>query len=219
MFEDSASARFIGHYGYLAILLGTMLEGETIVLVAGFLAHQGYLSIPLIILFSIIGSTISDQGLFFLSRFKGRQFLQRFPKVYAKVGKLSDKMAAKPVQLTAFALGFRFLYGLRNIAPLFLGMSVLPTMRFVLLNAIGAVLWATTFSLAGYYLAKGINAITGTLARYEIAFVLLLLSGGGAWAFYRHWKAVQAEAVEDGGAAVASTEETKEKAGQSTNDR
>lgn len=201
MFEDSTSARFIGHYGYLAILLGTMLEGETVVLVAGFLAHQGYLSIPLIILSAIIGSSVSDQGLFFLSRFKGRRFLERFPKVCARVGKLSDKMAAKPVQLTVFALSFRFLYGLRNVAPLFLGISVLPTMRFVVLNAIGAVLWATTFSLAGYYLAKGVNAVTGTVARYELAFVLLLLACGGAWGFYRHWRAARAETLEDDGKA------------------
>ena len=196
MFEESASARFITNYGYLAVLLGTMLEGETIVLVAGFLAHQGYLSLPLIIFSAIIGSSISDQGLFFLSRLKGRKLLSHFPKLYARVVKLAEKMAARPIGLTAFALGFRFLYGLRNIAPVFLGMSNLSTTRFVVLNAIGAVLWATTFSCTGYYLAKAINAISGNLARYELVFVILLLAAGAGWTLYRHWRSIQAEAME-----------------------
>ena len=33
----------IEHYGYAAILIGTFLEGETILVLAGLAAHQGYL--------------------------------------------------------------------------------------------------------------------------------------------------------------------------------
>ena len=196
MLEHSSSAQFISHYGYLAILLGTLLEGEIIVLVAGVLAHQGYLSVPLVILFAIIGTSVSDQGLFFLSRFRGKKFLARFPKLYARAIGLAEKMAASPVRLTILVLSFRFLYGLRSIAPVFLGMSSLPTPRFVLLNAIGSVLWATVFSCTGYYLAMAVDAVTGSLARFELAFVLTLLAGGAVWAFWRRWKRLHAEALE-----------------------
>ena len=197
MFENSSSAQFISHYGYLAILLGTLLEGEIIVLVAGVLAHQGYLSAPLVILFAIIGTSVSDQGLFFLSRFRGKKFLARFPKLYTKAIGLAEKMAASPVRLLILAVSFRFLYGLRSIAPVFLGMSSLATIRFVVLNAIGSVLWATVFCGIGYYLAMAVDAITGSLARFELAFVLILLAGGAAWAFWRRWKRLQAEASEE----------------------
>lgn len=47
-------------------------------------------------------------------------------------------------------LGFRFLYGLRNITPFAIGMSQMPTRRFVILNAIGAAIWAATFAGGGY---------------------------------------------------------------------
>ena len=197
MLENSSSAQFISHYGYLAILLGTLLEGEIIVLVAGVLAHQGYLSVPLVIFFAVIGTSVSDQGLFFLSRFRGKKFLARFPKLYAKAIGFAEKMAVSPVRLIALAASFRFLYGLRSIAPVFLGMSSLSTMRFVVLNAIGSVLWATVFSCVGYYLAMAVDAITGSLARFELAFVLVLLAGGAAWTFRRRWKRIQAEARED----------------------
>lgn len=188
MFEDSASGQLLARYGYLAVLAGTMLEGETIVLVAGFLAHQGYLSIPWIIVFAVIGSSISDQGLFFLSRFKGMKFLARFPEARRKVAAMAARMRERPVALSAFALLFRFLYGFRNIAPLFLGMSGIPTLHFVLLNALGAVIWAVCFSLAGYFFAAGLSSVMGTLARYEMAIAAGLLLCGGAFALYRHWK-------------------------------
>jgi len=37
---------FIENYGYAAILIGTFLEGETILVLAGLAAHQGYLVLP-----------------------------------------------------------------------------------------------------------------------------------------------------------------------------
>ena len=195
MFEDSASGQLLARYGYLAVLAGTMLEGETIVLIAGFLAHQGYLSVPLIIVSAVIGSSISDQGLFFLARVKGMKFLERFPKARARVTGMASRMSARPVALTFFALFFRFFYGFRNIAPLFLGLSRIPTSQFVLLNALGAVLWAVSFSLGGYFFAAALSAVVGTLARYEALIVVGLLLCGGGFAFYRRWKAAH---VEDG---------------------
>ena len=36
----------IDTYGYLTILIGTFLEGETILVLGGFAAHRGYLHLP-----------------------------------------------------------------------------------------------------------------------------------------------------------------------------
>ena len=193
MLEDSASGQLLARYGYLAVLAGTMLEGETVVLVAGFLAHQGYLSVPWIIVFAVAGSSISDQGLFFLSRLKGVKFVARFPRAGKRVTALAARMSRRPAALTAFALLFRFFYGFRNIAPLFLGMSPIPTLYFVLLNALGAVIWAVCFSLGGYFFAAALSAALGTLARYEVAIVVGLLLGGGAFALYRRWRQPEAD--------------------------
>lgn len=181
MIEDTASAQLLARYGYLAILIGTMLEGETVVLVAGFLAHQGYLSLPWIIIFAIIGSCLSDQGLFFLARFRGAAFLARFPRLSQRVCVMAESMRSRVAALTAFALFFRFFYGLRNVSPLFLGLSSMPTPRFVLLNALGAVLWATVFSLTGYLLAKALQSLLGVLVRYEVLAALLLAALWGVF--------------------------------------
>ena len=36
---------FLAKYGYIAILLGTVFEGETIMIMGGFSAHRGYLDL------------------------------------------------------------------------------------------------------------------------------------------------------------------------------
>ncbi len=185
---DSASIRFISEYGYLAVLLGTMLEGETVVLLAGFLAHQGYLSIQWIIICAILGSSLSDQGIFFLARFKGKALSARFPSLQQKVAALSAKMQSHPKAQRFFALTFRFYYGLRNISPIVLGFSAIPTLHFVFLNALGAALWATAFSLGGYYAAHTLERVMGRLAHYELAIILCILVAGVCWAVFRHFR-------------------------------
>lgn len=48
-------------YGYAALAVGTFLEGETILVIAGFLAHRGYLSMDLVILSAFLGTFFGDQ--------------------------------------------------------------------------------------------------------------------------------------------------------------
>ena len=55
----------IENYGYAAILIGTFLEGETILMLAGLAAHQGYLVLTGVIFAAFLGSLSGDQ-LFFI---------------------------------------------------------------------------------------------------------------------------------------------------------
>ena len=66
-------------------------------------------------------------------------------------------------------LAFRFFYGFRVIGPFALGMSRVPAWRFVILNAIGAAIWATALSVAGYMLGRAAEALIADLERYEFA--------------------------------------------------
>jgi len=66
-------------YGYVAVLLGTFLEGETILVLGGFAAHRGYLALPGVILAAFIGSLCGDQLFFFLGRRHSQAVLARRP--------------------------------------------------------------------------------------------------------------------------------------------
>mgnify|MGYP000031125615 CR=1 FL=1 len=72
---------FIRNYGYLAVLLGTLLEGETVLLAAGFACHQGLLDWRLVAVLAVLGATLGDQSAFLVGRWKGTPLLRHFPSL------------------------------------------------------------------------------------------------------------------------------------------
>jgi len=61
---------FLTKYGYVAILLGTAFEGETIMIMGGFSAHRGYLELlPWVVLAGFVGNFI--QNLIYLELIMG----------------------------------------------------------------------------------------------------------------------------------------------------
>ncbi|HMB24652.1 MAG TPA: hypothetical protein VKP08_17530, partial [Anaerolineales bacterium] len=69
-------ATIISQFGYPALVLGLLLEGETVLVLAAFMAHRGYLQLPWVILIGLIVTFASDQFFFWLGRTKGNQFIE-----------------------------------------------------------------------------------------------------------------------------------------------
>ncbi|MET0285827.1 MAG: DedA family protein [Polyangiales bacterium] len=165
---------FLVRWGYLALLGGTVLEGEAVLVAAGAMAHQGLLSLPWVIVAAFAGSLLGDQTWFLLGRRYGTPFLQKRPALLARAGVVQtwlDKYG------TLFLMGFRFLYGLRTVTPVLLGATGFPMRRFALLNTLGAALWAIAFGAIGYGLGAGLKAV---LSRHGHTHELLLIGAGAA---------------------------------------
>jgi len=166
---------FLDHWGYLALVVGTFLEGETIVLLGGFAAHRGYLDATGVALASFAGSFLGDQMYFFIGRYRGRAILHKYP-VWADRARRVDRLVSRyhwPV-----ILGFRFLYGFRTIAPLAIGTTGIPATKFAMLNAIGAVIWSIFFTTLGFALGEALSHFIDDIHRYELRlFALIALLG------------------------------------------
>lgn len=172
-------AQIVRDYGYIAILIGTFLEGETIVLIAGFLAFTGHLDLSLVILAAFVGSCSGDQLYFFIGRFQGRKLLKKFPSWKERTDRVFYHVHRHQNLLI---LSFRFFYGLRNVTPFAVGMSEVTTPRFVALNIIGAAVWATTFGFVGYTFGHAFERLLGTVKKYELtALGLLVVLGLTIW--------------------------------------
>ena len=173
----------VTHYGYIGILAGTFLEGETILVIAGFLAHRGYLELPFVIAAAFAGTLAGDQLYFYIGRIKGKEFIDKKPGWKAKtdrVFKLLDKYHA------LFILGFRFLYGIRTIAPFVLGASGISPIRYLALNLCGALIWAIVIGMLGYYFGHAIEMLLGEIKQYEEWVIMgLLLVGAMGWFLYK----------------------------------
>jgi len=155
----------IENYGYLAILVITFIEGETIVILAGIAAHLGFLELPWVIASAIAGSVTGDQTWYYMGRHWG-------PKIIAR--RLSWKEAAQKVYQHLerhqywLILTFRFYYGLRNVTPFVLGSAQIPRLRFFALNVTGAIIWAIVFAGAGYLLGEAFEEFIDGYHRYAL---------------------------------------------------
>ena len=152
-------------YGYLAVLVGTFLEGETILVLGGFAAARGYLGLPWVILAAFIGSLCGDQLFFFLGRWHGKAILSKRPTWKSRVNNAQKLLERFRIPLI---LTFRFLYGLRTVAPFVIGMSSVPTVEFIFLNAAGALVWAAAVGTGGYLFGSALEILIGNIKHYEI---------------------------------------------------
>jgi membrane protein DedA with SNARE-associated domain len=168
---------FLGRYGYLAVLIGTFVEGETILVMAGFAAHQGYLSLPLVILAAFGGSLAGDQLAFFVGRRYATRLLSRFPRLAPGVRR-ADRLLAR--YGTPLLLGFRFVYGIRNVTPLAAGSSRIASFRFLALNVVGAAAWAVCIAYAGYAFGHGFELLLDRAKAYEAHAFLVFAAVGTA---------------------------------------
>lgn len=192
--------RLVADYGYVAILIGTFFEGETILLVGAFAAHQGYLRIDLVVLIAFIGSCAGDQFWYMLGRRYGRARLLKRPFLAERVERITRWLDRYP---TVFILGFRFVYGIRNIAPVVIALSKIPPWRFYVLNVVAAALWAVTGGFAGYLFGAAVEAFVGHLKAVEqrlLAGIALAAIGYfvGRWLYRWFRKAPPAEAGDGG---------------------
>ena len=155
----------IKQYGYFILFIGTFAEGETILVLAGFLAHRGYLELPWVILTAFFGTLAGDQLFFYLGYLKGPPLLKRLPRWQAKYTRV---LALFKRYQTPIILGFRFLYGLRTVTPFVIGLSKVSPIRFLFLNAAGAFIWALAVGLLGYSLGHVLEAYLERVKRYEL---------------------------------------------------
>ena len=170
-------------HGYWVIFLGTFLEGETILVLGGVAAHQGYLDEVGVIGSAFAGTLLCDQIFFYLGRRHGPAVLARRPAWKERIVRVEKLLARYD---TLLILGFRFLYGLRTVTPFVIGMgSGIATPRFVVLNALGAAIWSVAFGAAGYAIGNAAKIFLGSARQYEIAaFAAVAVVGAAVWAFH-----------------------------------
>ena len=156
----------IEQYGYVAVFLGCFLEGETVLVLGGFAAHLGYLSLPGVIGTAAAAGFVGDQVLFAVGRRYGDRVFARFPKLAAlrpRARSLLDRYGAWA------AFGVRFLVGMRLAGAITIGASGFPQRRFLPANAAGAIVWATAIGAAGYAFGQAFTLFLERARHLELA--------------------------------------------------
>ena len=169
--------QLLATYGYLAIALGSFLEGETMLLLGGFAAQQGRMDVGGVMLAGFAGGIAGDQLYFLLARCYGTRLLDRRPRWRELATRIESRWMR---HRDLFILGFRFLYGLRVVSPILIGLGTVSAARYALLNVIGGTVWAVSVTLVGTWCGRGVQALVDSLhvSRLQVlgAAVLVVLT-------------------------------------------
>jgi membrane protein DedA with SNARE-associated domain len=170
-------------YGYAVVFTGVFLEnagapvpGETMLLAGAALARLGSLRLTWVIAVAIVGATLGDNLGFLIGRRGGRILVERYGRFLGLSGdrlshfdRFFDRHGAKTVFVA------RFITGLRVLGALLAGASRLSWSRFLVFNALGAVVWATVFGVLGYALGYSWHTLEQWIGRSGM--ILLGLAG------------------------------------------
>jgi membrane-associated protein len=155
--------------------MGVPLPGETAVLIAGFLsspAGGGHFFIVWVILLTAVAAVIGDNVGFWLGRELARPRLQsgrRFLFLTPKMMQLAEGYFQRYGVWTVFFA--RYITGLRVVAALAAGTAGMPWWEFLLANAAGAVAWATSISLLGYFFGQSLHLLHTYMSRGGLILV------------------------------------------------
>jgi len=172
----------IRHYGYLAVFVGTVLEGETLLVMAGFAAQLGSLDLYSVMAIAAAGGFAGDQLWFAAGRWRGRPMRARFPGVQAQAARMERLIDRHSTWLS---LGVRFMYGMRMVGAVLLGMSQASYLRFIALNLLGALMWAVLVGGAGYLFGQAVELVLQDAKRYAIWLLPGIVAAG--LAFWLWW--------------------------------
>ncbi|PKY10234.1 hypothetical protein B1757_10985 [Acidithiobacillus marinus] len=173
---------FLRQYGYWILLIGTLLEGEAVVIIAGALAHAGVLDLGAVILVSWLGSTINDQVLYQLGARYGQRLIDWLPHFLKRHVTQAEGLIHRFGDWVT--LLFRFIYGTRTITPILLGVHHYPPRRYLLMNPLAAAVWAALIASIGYVLGASLNSLLSSVRYVQITLLLLFLL---AALFYWLW--------------------------------
>jgi membrane protein DedA with SNARE-associated domain len=174
-------AELIGTYGYPLVFAGAIVEGETVLIVAGYLAHGHGLDVTLVASFAAAGGAVGDVGCFLLGRFFGARVLLMLP-VWARAGatRMRGAVESRPVRVL---LVMRFLYGMRIALPALCGASTMKLSKFLRYDVATAAVWSAVFTGIGYGFGAAAMATIHEIGRYQWLAVCGIVAIG--WLLHR----------------------------------
>lgn len=155
------------------LLVGFFLPGDTLLFAAGILAAQGGLNIIATITVIIVAAVVGDNVGYTIGRYSGKKLFHKkdgilFKQEYMdQAEKFYEKHGGKAIILA------RFIPIIRTFAPLVAGIGKMQRSTFFFYNVIGAVIWATSVTLLGYYIGGRFPELVHYLEYVIIAVVVL----------------------------------------------
>jgi membrane protein DedA with SNARE-associated domain len=188
-------------WSYAAIVVGLVLGNlglpvpeETILAVAGYAAWRGILSLPAVVALGTVSAILGDNLGYWVGRRYGREVIARHGRRIGITAERLDRLAHLVARYGALAVFVaRFVPGLRFLGGPLAGAGGLAPARFLLANALGALVYVPYAVGLGYALGYGFgDRLHRTAGDAEILVVGVVVLGLVAWFAARLRKARRA---------------------------
>lgn len=188
----------VNDWGYAGIFILMALEStvlpvpsELVLIPAGYLAHEGKMSVILIFLASTFGSLAGAFVNYGLALWVGRPFLERYGRYFFVRPSLlqkTDTFFARHGAISTFT--GRLIPGIRHLISLPAGLCRMPVSVFAAYTLAGAGVWSAILIALGYVIGGNETLLKENLPLVTIA---VLVGVGIIIAGYYGWQRRQAE--------------------------
>lgn len=168
-------------YGYIILFVWGMLEGEAGLIMAGLLSHEGDMNLYIAIFVAGLGGFAGDQLYFYIGRFNKTYVHKKFRGQRRKFAfaHLLLKKHGWPIIFMQ-----RYMYGMRTIIPISIGLTRYDAKIFALINLISAWCWAGVTIVPIWYFGDEILIILEWAKEHWYLAISIALIFGGSIVYY-----------------------------------
>ncbi|MBM3465832.1 MAG: DedA family protein [Armatimonadetes bacterium] len=175
----------IAQYGYWAILIGVMAEGDLTLVVAGMLAHERLLNFGFSVAFAfaMLGAVLGDVCAFTVGRCLRSSMLQTefYKKFHPRMEWLDMRFGAFSIVLV------KYIYGLRFASSIFWGMSRMTFGRFMVLTLFSCLVWVGMLTGLGLIFGTAISHLFDRFNAVAVTAVGAVIGAGLLYAVHHWW--------------------------------
>ena len=170
-------------YSYIILFLWSVIEGETGLIMAGLLSSTGDMNLYLTIFVAGLGGFTGDQIYFYIGRYNKKYVHSKFKNQRRKFA-LAHLLLKKYGWSIIFAQ--RYMYGLRTIIPISIGLTRYDAKMFAFINILSAWAWATITIVPVWYFGKEILALLEIVKNHWYLIIPFgLIFAGGVYYYFQ----------------------------------
>lgn len=183
----------IAALGYPGIFLFMFVEGVitpipsmVILPFAGYLASQGILSVPVIVLVASVAAMAGSGGAYWLGLRLGRPFVERYGRyVFLDATDLA-RGEAWFRKYGSFGVFLANCFpGSRSIVAYPAGAGRMPFVPFLVATFFGAIIWNSVLTMAGVAFGAAWKQFVETFELVDLVALVAVLAGIGVWVYYK----------------------------------
>ncbi|WP_181646904.1 DedA family protein [Helicobacter sp. 16-1353] len=172
---------YVADWGYLILFCWSILEGELGLIFAGIAAHTGHMNVFLAIFVAGLGGFVGDQIYFYIGRFNKPYIQRKFKNQRRKLA-----LAHLLLQRYGWPIIFiqRYMYGMRTIIPMSIGLTRYSAIKFAFINLISAWIWAAITIVLAWFFGEYILELLKWFKSHPYIFVALIVVFLGGILYY-----------------------------------